>query len=268
MPSMVDITLDLSHTHGLRGFSDWRGFSWLWHDPGMPDSRAMLLENGGTLLLPKTGVVCISEWQKDRLWERLRVKSAVCDIIMVDEATYRYDAAQEPSGRWLCVGIVDWQKGALETALMIASLPSEALDIIGPPTEPARASSLREMERQTGGRIRYHGEVSEAKKLTMMKAAKGLLFLPQYPDTWAEAHSMKMVEALCCGTPCLALSRGAIPEIFAQQLGVQLFDSTQEMKASLSTPFVVDREYVSALALSRWSSEAALSRVEALMNGG
>lgn len=58
-------------------------------------------------------------------------------------------------------------------------------------------------------KIKYIGDVGGAKKLTILSKAKALLF----PIQWDEPFGMAPIEALACGTPVVAMARGALPEI-------------------------------------------------------
>lgn len=58
-------------------------------------------------------------------------------------------------------------------------------------------------------RITYSGNLSGIKKMKFMAEAKALLF----PIDWEEPFGMAVIEALACGTPVVAMNRGAMPEI-------------------------------------------------------
>lgn len=58
-------------------------------------------------------------------------------------------------------------------------------------------------------RITYSGNLSGARKLQFISQAKALLF----PIQWDEPFGMAVIEAMACGTPVVAMNRGAMPEI-------------------------------------------------------
>lgn len=58
-------------------------------------------------------------------------------------------------------------------------------------------------------RITYAGNLSGVKKMKFLSQAKALLF----PIDWEEPFGMAVIEALACGTPVVAMKRGAMPEI-------------------------------------------------------
>lgn len=61
----------------------------------------------------------------------------------------------------------------------------------------------------THPRITYSGNLSGSKKIKFIAEAKALLF----PIQWEEPFGMSVIEALACGTPVVAMNRGAMPEI-------------------------------------------------------
>jgi glycosyltransferase involved in cell wall biosynthesis len=57
--------------------------------------------------------------------------------------------------------------------------------------------------------ITYSGNLSGSAKIKFIAEAKALLF----PIQWEEPFGMAVIEALACGTPVIAMNRGAMPEI-------------------------------------------------------
>lgn len=55
----------------------------------------------------------------------------------------------------------------------------------------------------------YVGEAGTARKHELLAAARCLIF----PVIWEEPFGMVMIEAMACGTPVVALGRGAVPEV-------------------------------------------------------
>jgi glycosyltransferase involved in cell wall biosynthesis len=58
-------------------------------------------------------------------------------------------------------------------------------------------------------RITYSGNLGGMKKIKFLSEAKALLF----PIQWEEPFGMAVIEALACGTPVVAMNRGAMPEL-------------------------------------------------------
>ena len=73
-------------------------------------------------------------------------------------------------------------------------------------------------------RITYTGNVSGKKKLQFISEARALLF----PIDWEEPFGMAVIEALACGTPVVAMNRGAMPEIIEHGVNGFLANSEEE----------------------------------------
>lgn len=57
--------------------------------------------------------------------------------------------------------------------------------------------------------IDFIGEINETQKTEFLGNAKALLF----PINWPEPFGLVMIEAMACGTPVIAFSKGSVPEI-------------------------------------------------------
>lgn len=74
--------------------------------------------------------------------------------------------------------------------------------------------------------IQHIGEVSGAPKLEFISNAKALLF----PLQWDEPFGMVALESLACGTPVVAMDRGAMPEIIEHGVNGFLAKNFTEFK--------------------------------------
>jgi glycosyltransferase involved in cell wall biosynthesis len=73
-------------------------------------------------------------------------------------------------------------------------------------------------------RITYSGNMAGKKKLKFISEAKALLF----PIRWEEPFGMAVIEALACGTPVVAMNRGAMPEIIEHGVNGFLAETEEE----------------------------------------
>jgi glycosyltransferase involved in cell wall biosynthesis len=73
--------------------------------------------------------------------------------------------------------------------------------------------------------IEYIGEITESEKSDFLGNAFAYLF----PIDWPEPFGLTMLEAMACGTPTVAFSRGSVPEILED--GVSGFIVNSEQKA-------------------------------------
>lgn len=74
--------------------------------------------------------------------------------------------------------------------------------------------------------ITYSGNLSGAKKTKFIAEARALLF----PIDWDEPFGMSVIEALACGTPVVAMNRGAMPEIIEHGVNGFLANSEEEFE--------------------------------------
>ena len=72
--------------------------------------------------------------------------------------------------------------------------------------------------------ISFVGNVSGTRKMNFISNAKALLF----PIDWEEPFGMAVIEALACGTPVIAMRRGAMPEIIEHGVNGFLADTEEE----------------------------------------
>lgn len=73
-------------------------------------------------------------------------------------------------------------------------------------------------------RITYSGNLAGSAKMRFISHAKALLF----PIQWEEPFGMAVIEALACGTPVVAMRRGAMPEIIEHGVNGFLADTEEE----------------------------------------
>ena len=76
------------------------------------------------------------------------------------------------------------------------------------------------------GDIEHIGEVQGREKMRFISRARALLF----PIQWDEPFGMAATEALACGTPVVAMNRGALPEIIEHGVNGFLANNYKEFK--------------------------------------
>lgn len=75
-------------------------------------------------------------------------------------------------------------------------------------------------------KITYSGSIGGRAKLKFVSEAKALLF----PIEWEEPFGMSVIEALACGTPVIAMNRGAMPEIIQHGVNGFLANNQKEFE--------------------------------------
>jgi glycosyltransferase involved in cell wall biosynthesis len=116
---------------------------------------------------------------------------------------------------------------------------------------PERAFFDAEVRPLLGGDIEYIGEVSHEDKAALLSGARALL----NPIDWPEPFGMVMLEALACGTPVIARSEGAAPEIIDHGTVGFLGQTEAELAEAVERIDDIDRLTCRTWAAQRFSLE-------------
>jgi len=112
-------------------------------------------------------------------------------------------------------------------AIQVAQALGMRLKIAGPVLDPVYYQKIAPFI--DGHQIEYVGEANFAQKTALYKSAFALLF----PLNWEEPFGLVAIEALACGTPVIAFTRGATSETIADgQVGF-LVNTVDEMIAAV-----------------------------------
>lgn len=123
--------------------------------------------------------------------------------------TYRYQANVAPDAPLVFLGRVEEIKGP-HLAVEIARQVGIPLIIAGNiPAEKREWFDACLAPQIDGDLIRYIGPVDDRQKNELLGSARAFLM----PILWEEPFGIVMAEAMACGTPVLALDRGAVPEV-------------------------------------------------------
>lgn len=108
--------------------------------------------------------------------------------------------------------------------------------------------------------IEYIGNVEGKQKMEFMAGAKALLF----PIQWEEPFGLAVIEALACGTPVVAMNRGAMPEIITHGYNGFLANNADEFAQYMRRVHEIDprncRESVEQKFSARVMAEAYIDR--------
>jgi glycosyltransferase involved in cell wall biosynthesis len=88
--------------------------------------------------------------------------------------------------------------------------------------------------------VEFVGEVNDRQKQAFLGGAAALLF----PIDWREPFGLVMVEAMACGTPVIAWSRGSVPEVVEDGVTGFIVENESEAVAAIGRLRSLDRRRV------------------------
>lgn len=219
---------------------------------GLPDNRSMFAQLGGSERLYFAG---ISHSQLKNAPRQLkpRLLGVVYNAVKLSELTFRRDKSDyfitlarfnRDKGQHVAIKLCDELGYKLKMAGVVAGLttPRQLLLELVNPISPYRHFadfkyySDEILPRLTPDQIEYVGNVSGQRKISFINRAKALLF----PIDWEEPFGVAVTEALACGTPVVAMRRGAMPEIIEHGVNGWLADSETEFKEYMTRVDEID----------------------------
>ena len=144
----------------------------------------------------------------------------------------------------LFLGRMSPDKGA-HRAIEVAKAARLPLKIAGKVHEAGEHEYFeREVRPRLGRGVEYLGEVGHDAKVDLLQHAHATLF----PIEWEEPFGLVMIESMACGTPVIATSRGAVPEVVEAGRSGVVVDDYRQMAAALADADRIDplecRRYV------------------------
>jgi glycosyltransferase involved in cell wall biosynthesis len=111
-----------------------------------------------------------------------------------------------------------------------------------------------------GDRICYVGPVDDQQKNELLGSSSALLM----PIEWEEPFGIVMVEAMACGTPVIAFTRGSVPEVIRHGIDGFVCETPKEAEAFVPRISQLERSKVWEGVVARFSSEEVVSSYERL----
>lgn len=102
-----------------------------------------------------------------------------------------------------------------------------------------------------GDRVEYVGEIGEDQKSRFLGNAAALLF----PIDWPEPFGLAVIEAMACGTPVMAWSCGAMPEIIDHGTTGFVVETMEDAVAAMPALLQLDRRRIRAIFERRFSAD-------------
>jgi glycosyltransferase involved in cell wall biosynthesis len=196
---------------------------------------------------PEAPFVAISNEQA-RLLEGVNIVGTVLHGIDTDRFTFR----ETPEDYLLFLGRFTEGKGVLQ-AIEIAKRLRMRLILAAAEDAYYREKIAPHVD---GRLITYYGEADFAAKVALYGGARALL----YPIQAREPFGLVLAEAMACGTPVVALDRGAVRELVDDGVTGIVFENLEQMVNDLPRVFDLDRHRVRAQAVARFG-------VERMVNG-
>ena len=154
-------------------------------------------------------------------------------------------------GYLLFLGRMAPEKGARRAA-QIARAAGRRLLIAAKVREPMEQRYFEDEVRPLlGAGVEFVGEVGLDRKLELLAGAEALI----NPIRWPEPFGLVMIEALACGTPVLAFTEGAAPEIVKHGVTGFLVADEEDMVKHLAMVDMLDRAACRAAAKGPFSTE-------------
>jgi glycosyltransferase involved in cell wall biosynthesis len=140
-------------------------------------------------------------------------------------------------------------------AIELARMTNTSLVIAGNVPAEHQAWFDKHIAPQVDGKqIRFVGPVDDAQKNELLGSARAFLM----PILWDEPFGIVMAEAMACGTPVLALKRGAAAEVVEDGITGFVTDTVGELVAKSNDLWKIDRLACRRRVESRFSAEAVV----------
>jgi len=178
---------------------------------------------------------------------RLLTGLNVVDIVLHGIDTTAFTFREKPDDYLLFLGRFTQGKGVLQ-AIEIAKRVGMKLILAAAEDEYYREKVAPHVD---GRHIVYYGEADFGAKVKLYGGARALL----YPIQAREPFGLVLAEAMACGTPVVALDRGAVREVVDDGVTGLVFDDLEQMANELPRAFDLDRRRVRERAVARFGAD-------------
>jgi glycosyltransferase involved in cell wall biosynthesis len=146
-------------------------------------------------------------------------------------------------------------------AIDVARAAGRRIVLAGKCSEPAEKAFFEaEVAPRLGPDVEYVGEAGADLKRELYAGARCLVF----PLQWEEPFGLVMAEAMACGTPVVALRRGAVPEVVPHGAGGLVVDELGDMARAVVEADGLDPLVCRRIAEERFDLPVMAARYEQL----
>jgi len=172
-----------------------------------------------------------------------------------------FEFYQNPENYFVWFGRITKLKG-VHLAIKLAKELGFKLLIAGAIVSPEEQIFFKkEIKPNLNKKIKYFGKIkSDKEKSELLGKARALI----YPLCWEEPFGIVMAESLACGTPVIALKRGAAPEIIENGKSGYLAKNLAEIKKAIKSIDKIDRKNCRKRAEKNFSLEKMVENYESL----
>jgi len=216
----------------------------LHHQP-FPEQRDLWLR------YPEANLVAISEYQRSAL-EGLNCAAVIYHGLDIENFPF----SNQPEDYFVFLGRFTDGKGVLE-AIEVAKRAGVRL-LMAAPEDDYYHEKVKPLV--DGQQIVYVGELDHEGKAQLLGGARALV----YPIQVGEPFGLVLTEAMACGTPVVALNKGAVPEIVIDGVSGYVADDLDGLIEKLPDVCNLSREGVRRYVEERFSASAMTDGYEAL----
>jgi glycosyltransferase involved in cell wall biosynthesis len=201
--------------------------------------------------VPNVHLVAISEYQAS-FTPLVKTAAVIHHGIDIDDLPFN----PCPDDYLLYLGTVTPDKGPLQ-AIAVARKAGMRLILAGPYDSsffPAFEGCLAD------DRVQYVGAVGAQERNRLLANAAALV----YPLMAGEPFGLVLIEAMGCGTPVVALRRGAVPEIVDAGVTGYIADDLDGLVSCIPLALQLDRQTIRQVAAARFSYRLMVDAYERL----
>jgi len=143
---------------------------------------------------------------------------------------------EKPKDYFLFMGTLGEHKNPKDAILAAKKAKVKLILAGGKKREPYFSKEIKPLI--DNKQIKYLGEVTDKKRIDLLKYAKSLFF----PVKWQEPFGLVMAEAMACGTPVIAYPNGAVPEVVKNKKTGFIVKNVSEMVKAIKNINKIDRK--------------------------